>query len=124
MGTGVSLLPPVEKRLEPLLFIWLFAALFCGETLGLTPVHVKHRCHGRSFKIVNRWKKSGQDSCVLVTQVRQEFCFGIQCCPQVLPDTPVRAATLGPRGADVGSSVSVFGSVYQPGAVLVYRLSD
>lgn len=45
------------KKLKELLFIWLFAALFCGEMLRLTQVHIKHRCRIRPFKIINRWKK-------------------------------------------------------------------
>ena len=60
-----------RKALKQLLFIWLFAALFCGEMLGLTQAHIKHHCHSRSFKIVNIWKKSRQDGCVLITHVRQ-----------------------------------------------------
>lgn len=60
-----------RRALKRLLFIWLFAAPFCGETLGLTQVCIKHHCHSRSFKIANRWKKSRQDGCALITHVRQ-----------------------------------------------------
>ena len=67
---------PVQRNeLKQLLFIWLFAALCCGEMLGQTQVHIKHHCHSWSFKIVNRWKKSRQDGCVLITHVRQGDLF-------------------------------------------------
>lgn len=61
-GTSPSASSPAlsqqGKKLKELLFIWLFAALFCGEMRGLTQVHIKHYCHSRSFKMVNRWKKN------------------------------------------------------------------
>lgn len=64
-------LPLWRKALKQLLLIWPFAALFCGEMLGLTQVHIKHHYCSRSFKIVNRWKKSRQGGWVLITHVRQ-----------------------------------------------------
>lgn len=74
-GTSPSASSPAlsqqGKKLKELLFIWLFAALFCGEMRGLTQVHIKHYCHSRSFKMVNRWKKKSRwDGCVL-THMRQ-----------------------------------------------------
>lgn len=98
----VGVLCPWLLATRHLLFIWLFACLFCGETLGLTQVPIECHCHSRSFKTGNRWKTSSQDGWALILHVKQGVLLW-----HAVYNVSVKVVILGLTGLRVGSHISV-----------------
>lgn len=98
----VGVLCPWSLATRHLLFTWLFACLFCGETLGLTQVPIECHCHSRSFKTGNRWKTSSQDGWALILHVKQGVLLW-----HAVYNVSVKVVILGLTGLRVGSHISV-----------------